>query len=128
MTDKQIIIDGIDVSGCKFIDEWKHCNICKELKDGHCLVVADIECKTYQDCYYKQLKRKEQEYEELKNFLNEGCLHNLTLMTEQRILLQTLAEIKEIAKGENPAFLDNDDVVLAILQKISECEVVDANN
>ena len=44
-----------------------------------------------------KLYKKEQECEELKKILNEGCLHNLTLMTEQRVLLQNLTEIKEIA-------------------------------
>lgn len=32
MTNKeQIIINGINVSGCPFLDEWKHCTLCKEL-------------------------------------------------------------------------------------------------
>ena len=56
MTDKQIIIDGVDVSGCvQFIQEEKDC--------------CDLggNCKGWTNCYYKQLKRKEQECEELKN-------------------------------------------------------------
>ena len=55
MTDKQIIIDGCDVSGCvQFIQEEKDC--------------CDLggNCKGWTNCYYKQLKRKEQECEELK--------------------------------------------------------------
>ena len=62
---KEIIINSVDVSGCKFIDEYRHCSICKELCEGHCLVVEDIECKTYEDCYYKQLKRLEQKLEKI---------------------------------------------------------------
>lgn len=32
MTDKQeIIINGVDVSGCISLDEWKHCNCCNDL-------------------------------------------------------------------------------------------------
>lgn len=71
----------------------------------------------------EKYKAKEQECEELKEALNEGCLHNLTLMTEQRVLLQTLAEIKEIAEEyeELHGFLDCSGDL--ILQKISECEV-----
>ena len=64
MTDKQIIIDDVDVSGCRYaeptattpkcaINDWIHC-------DGH-------------NCYYKQLKRKEQEYEELRQYHNKCC-------------------------------------------------------
>lgn len=47
MTDKQIIIDGVDVSEC---DERSMC----------------INCESVTNCYYKQLKRKEQECEKLK--------------------------------------------------------------
>lgn len=61
----------IDVSGCRFIDEYEHCGICKELCEGHCLILQDIECKTYEDCYYRQLKMLEQENAKLKEALEE---------------------------------------------------------
>ena len=71
MTDKQIIIDD-----CIHLNEWKHCDICEKLiktKDGangkkreHLLTVGDLKCDFYPNCYYKQLKAKEQECEELK--------------------------------------------------------------
>ena len=56
MTDKQIIIDGVDVSGCKY---WK----------GYCRIASLCDyaghlCEVTPNCYYKQLKRKEQECEE----------------------------------------------------------------
>lgn len=71
MTDKQIIIDGVDVSGCKHaiptittlkcgIKDWMHC-------DGL-------------NCYYKEYKRKSEECEKLKkelhkNFEEKDTLH-----------------------------------------------------
>ena len=61
MTDKQITIDGVDVSECEFCD-WKGSNI------PQCRIrLASFEttCKGY-NCYYKQLKHKEQECEKLK--------------------------------------------------------------
>ena len=62
--DKQIIIDGVDVSGCKYIDiENFEKPIC------HCISQrneCEMPCEYNKDCYYKQLKRKEQECEELK--------------------------------------------------------------
>ena len=65
MTDKQMIIDGVDVSGCSY---YQH-NMCTATKDdyGDCSLC----CQDYDmnDCYYKQLKRKEQECEELKSDL-----------------------------------------------------------
>ena len=75
MTDKQIIIDGVDVSGCSY---YQH-NMCTATKDdyGDCSLC----CQDYDmnDCYYKQLKRKEQECEELKAVLkaiaNRPCLN-----------------------------------------------------
>ena len=42
---------------------------------------------------YEKLKDKEQECEELKKNLNEGCLQHLTLMTEQQVLLKTQMKI-----------------------------------
>ena len=67
----------------------------------------------------EKLLRKEQECEELKKFLNEGCLHNLTLMTEQRVLLQTLTEIKDYC---NKYPQNSIGFKKYILQKISEVE------
>lgn len=102
MTDKQIIIDD-----CIHLDEWKHCDICEKLiktKDGangkkreHLLTEEDLRCDFYPNCYYKQLKRKEQENKKLK---------------------RTLAEIKEIAEKRN--YLDYNECLDDILQKISE--------
>ena len=67
MTDKQIIIDGIDVSGCEWIREVGldseyicTCNSPNKTS-GY--------CKDNPNCRYKQLKRKEQECEKLKEKL-----------------------------------------------------------
>lgn len=68
--DKNIIIDGVKVAGCY----WK-------CKDGDCaMYYADLSvdnnelefefnCEDNPDCYYKQLKRLEQENKELKTWL-----------------------------------------------------------
>jgi hypothetical protein len=125
MTDKQIIIDGCNVSGC---DEL-HINKANT-------IICDITgylCEDRPNCYYKQLKRKEQECEELKkanlhiennrehkaNKLNRieklilACttgytdefiqellviLHEPEPVSFENKYLQTLAEIKEIAE------------------------------
>jgi hypothetical protein len=99
MTDKQIIIDGVDVSGCKYYVENNGIEAqgCYELTDL-CECNNENEfCDNNPNCYYKQLKRAEQK----------------------------LKEIKEIAED---FYLDGEhvkDKYLAqeILQKISECEV-----
>ena len=57
MENKEIYIDGVDVSGCSNLYDIEEC-IC--IDNG-----IEEHCKD-KNCYYKQLKRKEQECEELK--------------------------------------------------------------
>ena len=91
MTDKQIIIDGIDVSG--WTDEEVNYKFAKHSPKAIRQIAFDL---------YKQLERKEQECESLK---------------------QNLTEIKEIAeKHKATAHCDYLTDIEHILQKISECE------
>lgn len=72
MTDKQIIIDGVDVSGCEFLTKTVHCKAQMSI-----LGTDTNKCKCFPNCHFKQLKRKEQECEELKKeiaFGNNGTL------------------------------------------------------
>ena len=85
MTNKPIIVDGVDVSGCDFLaKEDDYCSYSGEYRayKGQCGCSDEEMCKDHPNCFYKkalkQLKAKEQEYEELK---------------------KTLTEIKEIAKN-----------------------------
>ena len=65
MTKEQIIIDGVDVSECEFYNPY----YCGMYIDGY----GDSEgvCSDYEDCYYKQLARKTQECEELKEKIKQ---------------------------------------------------------
>ena len=96
MTDKQIIIDGVDVSECENLMQGIVLFGCMEDR-------KTCSCMNNPNCLYKQLKRKEQECNKYK---------------------QTLTEIKEIAE-ENFYFLDcyYRFILEKILQKISGCEV-----
>lgn len=125
MTNKQIIIDNVDVNGCEFynkvIGEDAYCNIDEE----HLCT-----CISYDNCYYKQLKRKEQECEELKDLNTRLDNQRETYWKGYQKLEQTLIEIKEIAEngkrfaerymvtGEQKANVLT--YANAILQKISE--------
>lgn len=63
---EEIIIDGIDVSGCNFRlerDNKQKCECCHATGFG---VICD--CEAWHNCYYKQLKRLEQENKELKAY------------------------------------------------------------
>ena len=63
MTDKeQIMINGVDVAGCKYFNRFR--SICHN-KNLCC------DCEKNQDCYYKQLARKTQEYQNLADILRD---------------------------------------------------------
>lgn len=73
MENKEIIVDGVDVSGCEFL---RNCII----PDNYGCKIDDSLCCDVTNCYYKQLKRKEQECEKLKkelhkNFEEKDTLH-----------------------------------------------------
>lgn len=131
MTDKQIIIDGIDVAGCVYYKQ--EC-----IANCGMFALGDFKCEG-QICLYKQLKRKEQECEELKKRLESfqkdysklyQVVENKGYIKELDQLKQILAEIKEIAKGvrnylKYPAPKDVRYEMDIILQKISESEGYD---
>ena len=95
---EEIIIGGVDVAGCN------------AYKEGHCLDKTAIllcdtnKCSNYNDCYYKQLKRLEQERGELKKELgtNEIQLANaeFDLHFEETKAQDLVRQIDEL-KAEN---------------------------
>ena len=71
MTDKeQIIIDGVDVSGCRYGEIEKDVFKCS---CEYNVRSASMFCKDNPNCHYKLYKRKEQEYEELRQYHNKCC-------------------------------------------------------
>lgn len=62
--DKQIIIDGVDVSGCKYF--CKFTTICRNENIGR---VVRPRCKNVADCYYKQLKRAKNQIVDLNKMV-----------------------------------------------------------
>lgn len=130
MTDKEIIIDGVDVSKCEYFNRFR--NICHN-KNLSC------DCEKNHECYYKQLKRKTQEYEllvrtnkihvdtldqlnnkyidleqeceELKKYISEKegigddcdyCKHNDKYNCYQNIFLDNLKEINRYKQALEP--------------------------
>lgn len=105
MVDKQIIIDGVDVSGCSLYEDnpkyrmWGTCDCMRTMIDQSGYdELAGAECKGH-NCYYKQLKRKEQECERLKhdNDYEVGAL--------ERTIDNLKAENEELKQQNNQ--LDN---------------------
>ena len=120
MTDKEQIM--IDVNKCKYRDSYT--NFCLAEKDdiGETYTIC-----TGTDCYFKQLARKTQECEELKNEYGKLEQDNDFLAEKNSRLKGCLAEIKEIAE-ENIRIADLEGLngvyrrglAKQILQKISE--------
>ena len=100
MTDKEIIIDGIDVSKCGHYHYGK-CEI--DYDEWNNEIIRYNECQNNPNCYFKQLKRKEQECEELINQRDKFEYGNNILEHERNNYKQALDEIEEfieVAKGE----------------------------
>ena len=71
MMTEEIIIDGVDVAKCRYFTSKWDFNNC-----GH--ICKETECKYKRLWYKKQLKRKEQECEELRRSITKifTCLIN----------------------------------------------------
>lgn len=97
MTDKQIMIDGVDVSWCEHYTG----NIgYLTNKNWTCRAkIQGTKCEDCPDCYYKNWKRKEQEYEELKKEhyeLTEEVSIDRALFAEIDQLKAELEEYKNV--------------------------------
>lgn len=96
MTDKQIIIHNVDVSECK---KYEHEIIrCNTSLKNMCFYGGRCTDKKNADCYYKQLKRKEQECEILKMSENEGIEIIAELKAECEELKKEIKHYKQIAQ------------------------------
>lgn len=72
MTDKPIIIDGVDVTKCRFYKAGI-CNLSYAfVEEGYNCII----CEDCPNCYYKQLHRKTAECEELKEELTQEKQRN----------------------------------------------------
>ena len=92
MTDKQIIIDGVDVSGCAgyYFSPTKF-HSCQDIQQVNNLgYEQDTLCEQNPNCYYKQLKRKEQECERLKE--------EVSLLKESNSKLQQIEDVNSLEK------------------------------
>ena len=90
---EEIIIDGVNVAGCKFLEEAVRYNnkavcSCTDVRD--CEGDLFIECCGEKpNCYYKQLKRLEQENKELKEKIIELSEEKGHLIVENNTLKES---------------------------------------
>ena len=92
MTDKQIIINGYDVSGCL------------RLQDDNISCELGGKCQSWDNCYYKQLKRKEQECERLEEELNDLTRDIKTSLIVEKIKFDQLKKENEELKITNQSY------------------------
>ena len=111
MTDKQIIIDGVDVSGCEFYN--KDDKTCREVNGKYDTDICEFDKCKNSDCNYKQLKRKEQECEKLK----EGYLE----------LTDIVSSYMDDFTGYNKE-LGDFDIVLCVKELMEQLDQLKAEN
>ena len=109
MTDKNIIIDGVEVSGCEFLLEnslhkIEFSCICRGNSQENALHLH-LHCKNNPNCYYKQLKRKEQECERLDNEAQNLFTEKTNLSIELDQLKAELQATKGLVTTGNKQFM-----------------------
>lgn len=131
MTDKQEMIDGIDVSECEH-QYYKKCKI--DYDEWNNEIIRYNECQNSPNCHFKQLKRKEQELRDIcKAFDIEYVMDketgsligrcNKLNKKEQECekYKQALDEIRDYRVCEiNDVDGEEDDVILGIIDKVME--------
>ena len=113
MTDKQIMINGVDVSKCMFFnknykeDDVQIKNFCE---------LQYISCKEFDcaNCYFKKRKRKEQECEQLRNKLNS----NIERMNEQNEKLHN--ENKELKSYIKEDLVPHTQIYIGLINRIKQ--------
>ena len=91
MTDEQIIIDGVDVSGCEHLMQGIVPFGCMEDR-------KTCSCMNNPNCLYKQLKRKEQECEKAKQNaqdtydLWQALIESFNILQDEKIKLEQECE------------------------------------
>lgn len=94
---EEIIIDGVDVSGCKHL---KYDDIKKPIcKSGGCTgVYKSCLCEDNLDCYYKQLKRTQKEIEKYSAINEQETKDYAELKKENEQLKEENKHYKQIAQ------------------------------
>lgn len=122
---EEILIDGVDVSGCYFAEISKTGSVaCSQIDIRDCegdidLLLAD--CDEHPDCSYKQLQRLEQERDELKKNYKEDHAELLMARSEIESLKSNLEEFArraDFAGKENDKLEQENKELKAELNKV----------
>lgn len=98
MTDKQIIIDGCDVSEYIYFKMNDKIPMCRACNSG----VGSPYCEYHKDCYYKQLKRKEKILSNVKQIAKSFCNAYKEFGPKKRVeFVRTVTMVKSYKKSAN---------------------------
>ena len=125
MTDKQIIIDGVDVSGCEIQGETIAgitCGNGERIRLANEIITKHKLCKDNPNCVYKQLKRKEQELEELQETIDDFITDNKSLYSYDGREPSNLDELQECMQSSMNVFVKYKQIISDI-KEIAEVEI-----
>ena len=108
MTDKQIIIDGVNVSGCEKQGETIAgitCGNGERIRFANEIITKHKLCKDNPNCVYKQLKRKNQELEELQETIDDFITDNNSLYSDDGKQPSNLDELQECMQSSMNEFV-----------------------
>ena len=138
MTDKQIIIDGVNVSGCEKQGETIAgitCGNGERIRFANEIITKHKLCKDNPNCYYKQLKRKEQEVQQamdnyvqldLQRVKEYNELVDLYKAKEQECeeLKSDLTDLSKIIDCKNGTILTFEEQLDQLKQTLAEIEEI----
>ena len=108
MTDKQIIINGVNVSGCEKQGETIAgitCGNSERIRFANEIITKHKLCKDNPNCVYKQLKAKEQELEELQETIDDFITDNNSLYSDDGKQPSNLYELQECMQSSMNEFV-----------------------
>lgn len=124
MTNK-IIIDGIDVSKCEFLQ----CGNCEATRDVY--GDSSYECKDddMENCYYKQLKRKEQEYKNVSDIIRNTNVYSdiVDKCRDEILIYPSISERTNYTDNEVDVLTLNA-IIRRLEKKEQECEKLKEEN
>ena len=129
MTDKQMIIDKVNVKECKY---YCHGN-CVRYEDFveadyandysvKCICEEENILGTYDICDYQQLKSKEQELEELQETIDDFITDNNSLYSDDGKQPSNLDELQECMQSSMNEFVKYKQI-LSEIKEIAEIEI-----
>ena len=118
MTDKQIIIDGVDVSGCEYYN--KEDKTCREVNGNYDTDICEFDKCENSNCHYKNWKCKEQEYEELKETIDDFIADNNSLYCDDGKQPSNLDELQECMQSSMNEFVKYKQTLDEIVYQVTE--------